>query len=318
MMPIASLGAGAPRAVLWVLLLGAWACGSEAKRQLVLEEQSHYAVSDAFEVARLSSDGAGGALLVAQSSPDLVHIDARGEVIDSIGLEAATRILALSRSDGRVHEAVFEDSLGALWRFVVETGESARLQYPPSLLPLDATHDGQSWTVLALRTGPQLIPTTATQGADRTVLLRQVAPTDVLEVMSEFDEPFSKLISTQPGQFLLTRPLRPFGGALVDYEGDVLLAMSARDPNVPDATIEPSWQALQLLALDWGYLQVIVDRRSNLRALVRFDEGGRLVQETLLDAPLGLAMTDVAAREVWGARRVGGVELVKYRWRWVR
>lgn len=78
------------------------------------------------------------------------------------------------------------------------------------------------------------------------------------------------------------------------------------------------WRALPVFALDTVYVQTLADLTSNARLLVLYDRLGRIVRVRSVDAPMGLVATDAQTRLVVGARRIDHVEVVGYRWKWVR
>ena len=76
------------------------------------------------------------------------------------------------------------------------------------------------------------------------------------------------------------------------------------------------WRALPIVALDRGYLQTFADLRSDRRLIVRYDQAGRPIRTRTIDLPIGFVTSLPAARLLIGARRITGVEIVGYVWRW--
>ena len=76
------------------------------------------------------------------------------------------------------------------------------------------------------------------------------------------------------------------------------------------------WRAMATVALDCGLLLPLTNLAADERLLLRFDAAGRLVRLTSVRAPIGFLASRPESQELIGARRVGGLELVLYQWRW--
>jgi hypothetical protein len=85
-------------------------------------------------------------------------------------------------------------------------------------------------------------------------------------------------------------------------------------PLPPDSL--PLWRALAAVPLDCGVLQTFASLTSDARWLVRYDPAGRVVQARALLAPFGLVAAAPGGQGILAARRAGGLELVRYDWRW--
>lgn len=74
--------------------------------------------------------------------------------------------------------------------------------------------------------------------------------------------------------------------------------------------------SLSTLRLDGGFLQNLVDLRSDARVLILYDAQGKVRRHTTMDVPMGFVASVPGEHLLLAIRRVGGVELVGYNWRW--
>lgn len=80
-------------------------------------------------------------------------------------------------------------------------------------------------------------------------------------------------------------------------------------------------QALEMVGtgmrfLDEGFISVLADPRSDLRALVVFDRSGSRQRIATVSIPLGVLDTRPDSRLLLAVRRTDVIELVVYGWRW--
>lgn len=121
---------------------------------------------------------------------------------------------------------------------------------------------------------------------------------------------------------LLTRLTAPFEVLRLDPVSgalDTLVRPLAEAPlraALPDSL--GRWRALPIIEIDCGWLLTLSDLGTDQRVLVRLDAGGRLAKVTPLEVPFGVMAGEAEAATLLAARRAGGLELVWYRWRWVR
>jgi hypothetical protein len=61
---------------------------------------------------------------------------------------------------------------------------------------------------------------------------------------------------------------------------------------------------------------MFADPRSDLRVIAIFDDDGRLIRTRAFSVPFGVLATDPHTRTLIALRRLNGLELVVYAWRW--
>ena len=120
------------------------------------------------------------------------------------------------------------------------------------------------------------------------------------------------------GSVLVSRRDEPFHSQQADPGGSPngLVFRPPREALAQSGDPGRLWRALPIVELDRGYLQTVADLRSDRRVIVRFDEVGTVVRIRTFDLPIGFVTSVPAERLIIGARRIGGVEIVGYVWRW--
>ena len=79
-------------------------------------------------------------------------------------------------------------------------------------------------------------------------------------------------------------------------------------------SVEGRWVALPALEVEDGFLQMLADLTSDHRVLVLYDRNGELVNAVPIEAPIGLAASNVESRTLMAVRRLNRMELVCYGW----
>jgi hypothetical protein len=116
-------------------------------------------------------------------------------------------------------------------------------------------------------------------------------------LMSELRSPFRTLLLTPHGQ--IKGHLDP---------SPMVSSLSAIHPD--------EWIAMPALPVDAGSVQSFSHLKTDSRVLVRFDRNGKGKGERHLSIPLTLFSVLPTEKLILGARSVGDLEIVAYRWRW--
>jgi hypothetical protein len=74
---------------------------------------------------------------------------------------------------------------------------------------------------------------------------------------------------------------------------------------------------LAVFALDTGYIQLLADPKTDLRAMLVYAPDGSLTHVTTIDTSMGILSTDPTEHELLMIRRTDKLEIVRYSWRWV-
>ncbi len=119
---------------------------------------------------------------------------------------------------------------------------------------------------------------------------------------------------------LLTRLTAPFEIIRLTNAGADTLRVPFGSGGLPVLAPDSidNWRALPAVAIDCGVLLTLSDLTNDRRLLLRYDRAGALQHVTELRAPFGLMTRLPGEERLLAARRVGGLELVWYDWRWVR
>lgn len=121
---------------------------------------------------------------------------------------------------------------------------------------------------------------------------------------------------------IFTNTRAPFLNTIVDAKGLTQLVFSP----VPDSLhsdqmsldIPETVISLPTLIVDGHYLQTLSDLRSDRRTVLLFSAAGAFIRSTHLDVPIGFVAVEPSLNVLVAVRRSDRVEIVKYRWRWVR
>lgn len=290
------------------------ACGGSAV-DLLVEETATYSVPNTFDLGAIQADRDGGLLLISQSKAAILGLNEEGRLDRSYIIPNATRVLAAAHAaSGMLRTIVVgpQSSVSVVDLNGAEEGWCETTGLEGVEVVSGDLVDGQ-WVVV----GRPLAPDSRDEG----VLLRELKG-DVpgrFEVVMNYSEGVTDVrLSADSVGMIISRPQQPFGGFVTNGRGEItknIFADSVALAMVSMARV--SWQALPLIELDRGYLQTIADRRSNRRAILRFDSRGRVTRIQLLEAPLALLEGGLPSGALWGARRAGEIEVVQYRWRWV-
>jgi hypothetical protein len=115
---------------------------------------------------------------------------------------------------------------------------------------------------------------------------------------------------------LMTDVRAPFATLRISADGRVLGTLQ---PGLPAAGgPRAKWVPLPALTLGDGFVQVFADLSSDLRDLVVFDAGGRVLRRTRVEVPLAFVASVPSLRLLVGSRAIGARELVGYNWEWER
>ncbi|HET7274778.1 MAG TPA: hypothetical protein VFI91_06335 [Longimicrobiaceae bacterium] len=123
---------------------------------------------------------------------------------------------------------------------------------------------------------------------------------------------------------LLTRTDPPFSTIMVDSAGTVQISFAADESWLPrkgavdDSVVwsDPLWKALSVVQFSNHFIQTIADARSDRRVLLLFDQRGRQLRRTEIEAPFGFAGKIPDKSILVAVRKLGSQEIVMYRWRW--
>ncbi len=96
----------------------------------------------------------------------------------------------------------------------------------------------------------------------------------------------------------------------IPFSSDTVLSLGS------DSTLASKLLALPTIRLDRGFLQQLADPRSDLRAMLVFDDEGRKVRATMVDGALGFLGANIETRSLIALRTSDVRELVVYSWRW--
>lgn len=304
-----------------ILGLGCVSCQASNTDTLRLEETGRFSVPDTFEIGAIVPDGAEGVFLLSDKGPHLIHLGPGATQLLAVSVQPRGRVLTVGLdSDERWH-ALALDSVGALWSVELPSESRQRLHVPNGLAVYGGAYDHEGWILLAGRE-PGRLSASDDLGRPSTILLRGSSDNaGRVELGPEYPEAYTSIAVLSDGEgYLLSRSGPPFGGTVLS-RGDLrpVLDLSVPTPaRIADPTIEAVWQSMPVLELDAGFLQALADRRSSRRLMVRFGPDGQIRNTVPVDAPLGLVASDARNTRIWGARRVGGVEVVEYHWSWVR
>ncbi|MEO7043576.1 MAG: hypothetical protein ABI035_15040 [Gemmatimonadaceae bacterium] len=78
------------------------------------------------------------------------------------------------------------------------------------------------------------------------------------------------------------------------------------------------WVGLAAMPLDSGFVQTIADPTSDHREIILYAKNGNVVRASSVSVPLGILATNPKSLTLIAARDVDKMEIVIYRWHWVR
>ena len=71
-----------------------------------------------------------------------------------------------------------------------------------------------------------------------------------------------------------------------------------------------------VFALDFGFVQILADLRSDRRHLLVYDAAGAFKRRRAIDVPFGILDTVPDRQELLAVRRTDRLEILTYQWSW--
>ena len=290
--------------------------------QLILEEEMAWSVPSGFAPTRIFLCPVDRILLYSATSAEFLLLDSNLDPLARASVPGTSVPVALivTRNDELV---TFDYDPPGLSRYSLTGVALGTNPFPIQGQIVDATFaPGLGWAVL-VRTAPDTL----------TVAIREPVSAHWAVLPVESSAPSRDMpmyITLTSTEVLLTElhsphdvySVRRSDGRVIAFSqaASVLSADTPRSSRDTDDIAAAPWISLPTLSLGAGYFQTLSHTGSDVRIFVRYDRSGVEMERRTVDVPLAFAVAapDGDKGQLWGARQLNELEIVRFAWRWTQ
>ena len=285
--------------------------------RLDLQERFSFAVPDSFQLAGASMSRSGDVALWASNRPYLIYLGS--DAVRIVRDTSLTLPLAAAFVDTSILEVLTD---GAMLRFDEHGNLSKTERFAAGVKPTGAARSVHGWFLGAQSATDRQFDIYALGDEGILTLIRSLTARTVSGYVESAGQVGSRHL-TASGPLLIATSVRdPFDTVVMDDSGNTLRSfmpdLSGLQILRSDSGVGRNWISLPTVRIGDAYLQVLGDLNSDLRLLFLYNSSGNLVRNSTLDAPVGFLEGADELGIILAARRINGMELVGYSWRWVQ